>query len=105
MILICGRRMGAAAMSYEVEDDSKFQDILGGIGFAYGLALTLRLYRCAAHLQSWGPCWEGKHCLMNLTHLGWNDLGSPGLLYMGMGQSAPWPNWYVRACVRVCKCV
>ena len=33
--------------SFELKDDPVAQDILSGIGFAYGLALTLRLFRNA----------------------------------------------------------
>ncbi|CAJ1376229.1 unnamed protein product [Effrenium voratum] len=38
-------KFGFTSASFEVQDDGVFQNILTGLGFAYGLALTLRLYK------------------------------------------------------------
>ena len=117
MILVCSRRMGASAVSFEIEDDPKFQDILSGIGFAYGLAITLRLYMCATYLQSGRPYHLGKH-------------DAPTCLKAGMDWEAPvcstwvWVNrslgptekrprvsvcvcacFWVYTCVCKCRCV
>ena len=39
------RNLGFSAASYELNDDPVVENILSGIGFAYGLSLTLRLFR------------------------------------------------------------
>ena len=41
------RQYGFAAASFEYNDDPIFQNMLTGIGFAYGLACTIRLYKAA----------------------------------------------------------
>ena len=41
------RQYGFAAASFEYNDDPKFQNMLTGIGFAYGLSCTIRLYKAA----------------------------------------------------------
>ena len=40
--------MDLKAASFEMNDDPVTEDILSGLGFAYGLALTLRLFRKVA---------------------------------------------------------
>ena len=45
------RSMGAASASFEVQDAVE-QDILTGIGFCFGLALTLRLFKYAPWLHT-----------------------------------------------------
>ena len=47
------RASGALAASFEVKDDPVAQDILSGLGFAYGLSLTLRLFRNATLCALW----------------------------------------------------
>lgn len=39
------RSIGLAAASYEINDDPVFQDYNTGLGFAYALALTIRLWK------------------------------------------------------------
>jgi len=41
------RQYGFAAASFEYNDDPIFQNMLTGLGFAYGLACTIRLYKAA----------------------------------------------------------
>ena len=36
----------------EVKDDPIYENILGGLGFSFGLAMTLRLFRCVSRQQS-----------------------------------------------------
>ena len=47
--IACGkpRKYGFSAASFEYNADHVLQNILTGVGFAYGLALTLRLYKHA----------------------------------------------------------
>ena len=47
------RRNGLDSLSFEINDDPEAQNILTGVGYAYGLALTLRLFaRAACQKQS-----------------------------------------------------
>ena len=46
------RNFGFAGASFEINDDNVAQDILSGIGYSYGLALTLRLFAKAACTHS-----------------------------------------------------
>ena len=45
------RTKGFNAASFEISDNPIYQDILSGLGYAYGLALTLRLCLTAACKQ------------------------------------------------------
>ena len=46
------RKYGFTSATFELGDDDVFQNILCSSGFAYGLALTLRLFRTATLQQS-----------------------------------------------------
>ena len=56
-----GRKMGFKAASFEMTDSPTTENILSGIGFAYGLALTLRLLRNVA--------WPGIHVWHGIANL------------------------------------
>ena len=61
------RKYGFRAASYELNDDGVFQNILTGLGFAYVLSQTLRLYALAA-------C---QRCETLQTHRSW----APNILF------------------------
>ena len=39
------RRYGMAAATFEINDDSVYQDMLNPLGFSFALSLCLRLYK------------------------------------------------------------
>ena len=46
------RASGRASASFEMEDSPIHENILTGLGFSFGLALMLRLFKCATRLQT-----------------------------------------------------
>ena len=68
-------------------EDSPYENILTGLGFSFGLALVLRLFKCATRLQIDASCGKVVYAEpRKMLFKGWNEVECSGVQHLGMGE-------------------